>query len=288
MAEREHAIRDEARLEGKVAVITGGGRGIGRAAARVLARAGAAVVVTARTATQVEETVEHIRRKGGRAQAFPADVSDWAAMERLAEETRQVFGPADVVVANAGAVHPVGDTWAVEPADWVQNVAINLTGAFYTTRAFLPTMVSRRRGVLIFVSSGAAVHPVPGSSAYCVAKAGLDHLARNVAAEVDQRELPIRVHILYPGIVDTAMQERLRRIPAEQFPLVDQFRSYHDHGWLRPPEEPATLIWWLATPMAADFHGQVVNIDDAGIRRRMAADLHTVPQGIGRMRKRRV
>jgi len=203
-------VRDEARLEGQVAVVTGGGRGIGRAAAILLAQAGAAVVVTARTATEVEETAEHIRRQGGRAQALPADVSDWAAMERLAEETTQAFGPADIVVANAGVIHPVGDTWEVEPADWAQNLTINLTGSFYTARAFLPAMVARRSGVLIFVSSGAASHPVPGWSAYCAAKAGAEHFVRNVAAEVDQRGLPIRVHALYPGIVATAMQEKPR------------------------------------------------------------------------------
>ena len=266
-------MRDEARLEGQVAVVTGGGRGIGRAAAILLAQAGAAVVVTARTATEVEETAEHIRRQGGRAQALPADVSDWAAMERLAEETTQAFGPADIVVANAGVIHPVGDTWEVEPADWAQNLTINLTGSFYTARAFLPAMVARRSGVLIFVSSGAASHPVPGWSAYCAAKAGAEHFVRNVAAEVDQRGLPIRVHALYPGIVATAMQEKIRRVSAEQFPLVDRYRNYHEQGQLRPPHEPATLIWWLATPLAADFHGQVVNIDDAAIRSRMAADL---------------
>jgi NAD(P)-dependent dehydrogenase (short-subunit alcohol dehydrogenase family) len=111
-------VRDEARLKGQVAVVTGGGRGIGRAAAILLAQAGATVVVTARTAAEVEETAEHIRRQGGHAQALPADVSDWAAMEWLAEETMQAFGPADIVVASAGVIHPVGDTWKVEPADW--------------------------------------------------------------------------------------------------------------------------------------------------------------------------
>lgn len=270
-------MRAEAHLEGQVAVVTGGGRGIGRAAAILLAQAGAAVVVTARTAAEVKETAEHIRREGGRAQALPADVSDWAAMERLAEETTQAFGPADIVIINAGVIYPVGDTWKVKPADWAQNLTINLTGSFYTARAFLPAMVTRRSGVLIFVSSGAASHPVPGWSAYCAAKAGAEHFVRNVAAEVDQRGLPIRVHALYPGIVATVMQEKIRRISAERFPLVDRFRSYHEQGWLRSPQEPATLIWWLATPLAADFHGQVVNIDDAAIRSRMAADLGVPP-----------
>ncbi len=222
-------MRREARLGGEVAVVTGGGRGIGRATAILLARAGSAVVITARTAEQVEKTAEYIRQEGGRALAVPADVSDWAAVRRLTEETDQAFGPADIVVANAGVIDPVGDTWELEPADWAQNLTINLTGAFHTARVFLPVMVSRRSGVIVFNSSGAATHPVPGWSAYCAAKAGLDHFARNLAAEIDQRGLPTRVHTVYPGIV--------------------------------------------ATAMATDFHGQVVSIDDAAIRGRVAADL---------------
>jgi NAD(P)-dependent dehydrogenase (short-subunit alcohol dehydrogenase family) len=270
---KRNPAQDEARLDGKVAVVTGGGRGIGRAAAMVLARAGAAVVVAARTAHEIEETAETIRQDGGQALAVSADVSDWSVVQRLAEETRRAFGPADVVIANAGIIDPVGDTWEVEPEDWARNLNVNLTGAFYTTRAFLPAMVERRSGILIFVSSGAATHPVPGWSAYCAAKAGLDHLVRNLAAEVDQRGLPVRVHALYPGIVDTAMQERVRGMSKDQFSQADRFRAYYTDGWLRPPEGPGTLIWWLATPMAADLHGQVASMDDAAIRNRMAADL---------------
>jgi NAD(P)-dependent dehydrogenase (short-subunit alcohol dehydrogenase family) len=138
-------------------------------------------------------------------------------------------------------------------------------------------MVSQRQGVLIFISSGAATHPVPGWSAYCAAKAGLDHFVRNLASEIDGRGLPIRVHTLYPGIVATAMQERIRSLSQSQFDSVDRFRAYHADGWLRPPEEPGTLAWWLATPMAADLHGQVASMDDVSIRSRLAADLGIQP-----------
>jgi NAD(P)-dependent dehydrogenase (short-subunit alcohol dehydrogenase family) len=263
----------EARLDGQVAAVTGGGRGIGRATAITLAQAGASVIVTARTASEIEETAAQIRQEGGSAQAFPADVSDWDAMVRLAAETQRVFGPADVVVANAGVIEPVGDTWEVEPHDWARSLSINLTGTFYTVRAFLPRMVARGQGVLIFTSSGAATHPVAGWSAYCAAKAGLNHFVRNLAAEIDQRELDIRVHTFYPGIVDTAMQGRIRGKSAETFPGAEKYHSYYEQGWLRPPDEPAALVWWLATPMAAEFHGKAVSIDDPSIRRRMADDL---------------
>ncbi len=261
------------RLDGQVAVVTGSGRGIGRAAALTLARAGASLVVTARTDAEIKETAEQIRQAGGKALASPGDVSDWAGMERLAQETALTFGPADVVVVNAGVLDPVGDTWQVEPEAWADNLSVNLVGAFNTARAFLPAMTSRQRGVLIFVSSGAASHSVPGWSAYCAAKAGLDHLARNLADELDQAGLPIRVHTLYPGIVSTAMQAHIRQLSQSQFAGVDRFRTYHQTGQLRPPEEPAALIWWLATPLAAEFHGQIVSLDDPAIRQRLADDL---------------
>lgn len=269
----KNAIPPEARLDGQVAVVTGGGRGIGRAAAIALARAGAAVVVTARTTAEIEETAGQIEGEGGRARAIPADVADWAAVEQLAEGAVQAFGPADIVVANAGVIEPVNDTWAVAPDDWAQNLAVNLVGAFYTVRAFLPTMVERRQGVLIFTSSGAATHPVAGWSAYCAAKAGVDLFARALAAEIDQQGLPLRVHLFYPGVVATSMQQDIRQVSEERFPSVERYRRYHRQGVLRPPEEPAALVWWLATPMAADLHGRVANIDDAAIRRRLAGDL---------------
>ena len=270
-------VRDEARLDDQVAVVTGGGRGIGRAAAILLARAGAAVCVTARTAEEIERTAQLIRGEGGRALAMPADVSEWAAVERLAAAVGQDLGPVDILVANAGVIDPVGDTWEVRPEDWADNVGVNLTGVFYAIRAFLPTMVARRGGVVILVSSGAARHPVPGWSAYCAAKAGVDHLARTLAAEVDQRDLPIRVHAMVPGVVDTSMQERVRGVSRARFASVDRYRAYHERGVLRPPEEPGAVIWWLATPMASDLHGQVVNIDSAAVRSRVADDLGVPP-----------
>jgi len=274
-------IPEGARLDGQIAVITGGGRGIGRAAAIRLAEAGASVMVTARTESEIEETAERIREGAGLARAFPADVSDWHEVRRLARETEQTLGPADVVVVNAGIVEPVGDTWEVDPHGWEKSLTINLIGAFFTARAFLPSMVERDTGALIFTSSGAATHTVAGWSAYCAAKAGLDHFVRNLAAELDEAQLSIRAHTFYPGVVDTSMQKRIRQKSEETFSEVGKYRRYHETGVLRPPEEPAALVWWLATPMAAEFHGRAVSIDDPETRRRLAEDLG-VPQPSGR------
>jgi NAD(P)-dependent dehydrogenase (short-subunit alcohol dehydrogenase family) len=238
-----------------------------------LGQAGAAVVVAARTVTEVQDTAHEIRQAGGRAEALSADVSDLSTMRELAGETAAVFGLPDIVVANASILDPVGDSWEVEPEAWSRNIAVNLTGAFYTGRVFLPEMVRRGSGVLIFVSSGAASHPVPGWSAYCAAKAGLDHFVRNLAAELDQKELPIRVHLFYPGVVATDMQKEIRDLSPEQFSLVEKYHRYYEQNKLRPPEEPAQVIRWLATPLARDLHGQVASIDDEKIRNRVNTDL---------------
>jgi NAD(P)-dependent dehydrogenase (short-subunit alcohol dehydrogenase family) len=235
------------------------------------------VVLTARTESEIEETADRIRADGGSARAFPADVSDWDSLCRLAEETERVFGAPQIVLANAGIVEPTGDSWEVAPHAWAENISINLTGAFYTVRAFLPQMVDRDTGTLIFTSSGAATHSIPGWSAYCAAKAGVDHLVGNLAAEIDQRGLSLRVHAFYPGVVDTSMQKRIRQKSEKKFPLVEKYRRYHREGVLRPPEEPAALVWWLATPMAARFHGQPVSIDDPSIQRRLVEDLGVPP-----------
>lgn len=269
----EANIPEEARLDGQLAVISGAGRGIGRAAAQCLARAGARTILFARTPAQIEEACEAIRAHGGQADAVVGDVSVWKDVARLADEVLSLAGVPHIVVANAGVIDPVGDTWTLPPEDWAKNLAVNLTGAFHIARAFLPHMIEAGRGVLIMTSSGAATHPVGGWSAYCAAKAGLD-LFGKTRAEETRRVCPnLRVHLLYPGIVDTAMQARIRHMPSERFPAVEEFRAYERLGLLRPVEEPAVLIWWLATPFARDYHGRVAALDDADVRQRLASDL---------------
>jgi len=263
----------KARLDGQLAVISGAGRGIGRAAAEKLARAGARVVLAARSQESVHEAAEAIRAQGARAVPFVVDVSQWEDVRRMAESVHRDFGTPHVVVGNAGVIEPVGPAWTVDPKDWAYNLAVNVTGAFHLVRAFGPSMVKAGRGVFIFTSSGAAKHPVAGWSAYCAAKAGLDLFAETLAEEFRAVALGIRVHVLYPGVVDTVMQQKIRETPQERFPRVEDFRAYHAQGILRPVHEPAALIWWLATPFAADYHGRVASLDDPAVRRRLAADL---------------
>ncbi|WP_448383884.1 SDR family NAD(P)-dependent oxidoreductase [Desulfosoma sp.] len=269
----QKTMENKARLDGQLAVISGAGRGIGRAAAEQLARVGARVALAARSEKALHEAAEAIRAQGGRAEPFVVDVSQWEDVRRMAESVRHAHGAPHIVVGNAGVIEPVGPAWTLDPKDWAYNLAVNVTGAFHLVRAFGPSMVEAGRGVFIFTSSGAAKHPVAGWSAYCAAKAGLDLFAETLAEELRTVAPSLRVHVLYPGVVDTAMQQKIRETPPERFPRVKEFQAYHAHGVLRPAHEPAALIWWLATPFAADYHGRVASLDDPAVRRPLAADL---------------
>src|SRR4029077_4097825 len=140
-------------LTEKVAVITGGGRGIGRAIARKFAGEGAAVVVAARTKSEIEAVFQEIRNAGGRAAAVPADVADEKQCERLIHETASQFGRVDILVNNAGEYGPVKPVEEIIPAEWDRVIAVHLRGAYLLTRLVLPGMYSRGSGVILNISS---------------------------------------------------------------------------------------------------------------------------------------
>jgi NAD(P)-dependent dehydrogenase (short-subunit alcohol dehydrogenase family) len=199
----ETAMTDE--QAGQVAIVTGGGRGIGRAIAQAFAAAGASVTVTARSEDQLAETVALIDAAGGRALAVPADVTDQAAVERVVKKTEARFGPVDVLVNNAGTAM-IGPLWEADPQAWWRTVETNLRGTFLTIRAVLPSMVARRRGRIINLSGGGAETPAPEWSAYASSKAAILRLTDTLAAET--ADYGIQVFALGPGGVRTEMGEQ--------------------------------------------------------------------------------
>ncbi len=265
----------EGLLIGKTAIVTGGGRGIGRATALALAANGADVVVAARTQREIEETAEAIEALGRRGLAIPADVSDPDDVDQLVETTLEVFEKIDILVNNAGIIRPID--WVVETDvdDWLYNIEVNLMSVFLCSRAVLPDMMARESGKIINVSTGSAVSVVPTWSAYAAAKAGVDHLTRVLAAEM--RPYKIQVNAIYPGLVDTKMAEKIRISPVTEAIAAEttgRFLSYQaGKGMLRPPEEPAQLILWLASPLTDDITGQILNIDDPDVQARVERDL---------------
>ena len=154
------AIHQEIDLGGQVAIVTGGGRGIGSAIAQKLTKAGAAVAVVARSEDQLAETVTLIEGAGGRAIALPVDVTDQQAVERAVAETEQQLGPVDLLVNNAGVPGPPGPLWESDSGEWWWCIEVNLRGPFLCSRAVLPGMVARGRGRIITTASGFGLGPL--------------------------------------------------------------------------------------------------------------------------------
>ena len=247
-------------LSGKVAIVTGASRGIGAAAAVALSEAGAAVVLAARTLAQAEVHAQQIIVAGGKAAAVPCDVAVFAGCQRVVQEATRRFGPPDVLVNNAGVIEPIGMVGAADLGEWARSIQINLIGAYHAIRAVLPGMIERGHGDIINVSSGAALRPQEGWSAYCAGKAGLAMLTRSI--DMEHRAAGIRVFGFQPGTTDTDMQVTIRasginpvsKIPREQ---------------LTPVAHPARGIVYLCTKEADDLAGTEFSLRDEEFRRRI-------------------
>ncbi|HET6309206.1 MAG TPA: SDR family oxidoreductase [Rhodopila sp.] len=247
-------------LDGKVIIVTGASRGIGSAAATALAASGATVVLAARDGARTEEVARAI---GPAASARACDVADYAAFAALVAETKSRFGRIDALVNNAGVIEPIAPIAESDPAEWARNVAINLTGAYHAIRAVLPVMLEAGGGTIVNVSSGAAIRPLEGWSAYCSAKAGLHMLTRAVALETAGRG--IRVFGFQPGTTDTDMQVLIRASginPISQIPREN----------LIPVAHPAAAIVYLCTSAADDLNGQEFSLRDEPFRARLNLD----------------
>ncbi len=254
------------RFAGQVALVTGGGRGVGRAVCETLAREGARVVPFARNAAEVRAVADAAGALGTEGLAVVGDVARYADVERAVDQLLARWGRLDVVVNAAGIAAPIGRTWEVDPAAWERNIAANLVGAFNVCRAALPTLVRRGSGSIVAVSTGAARSPIANMGAYCAAKAGVDHLTRVLAAEL--RGTGVRANVVYPGVVDTAMQAELRGTDEARFGAENlaRFRGFREQGTLRAPAEPAALIAWVAAQ--PDLHGELLSIDDPQVAAR--------------------
>ena len=224
-------------LVGKVAIVTGGGRGIGRAIALAVAGAGADVCVCARTVAEIEQVAGEVREIGRRALAVPCDVADAAHVDGLAEQTIAALGRADIVLNNAGGGIGPGTVAEADPALWRRAVEVNLMGTYLVTRAFLPHLVAAGGGKIINIGSGMGHSPRPGNSSYAVAKAGVWMLTQVLAQEVWQQG--IEVNEIVPGPVATRLTAGRMEVGGPP-PFAESER-------VKPPEEVAELALWLAT-----------------------------------------
>jgi len=194
----------------RTAIITGAGRGIGRAIARAFAAEGATVVLAARSRADLAAVAAEVREAGGRALAIPTDVTQDTAVEALVEQAVTETQRIDILVTSAGLASfgPVAET---KPADWDAMLSLNLRAAIMCCRAVLPTMIRQRSGTILNLSSIAAKRALPGSAVYTATKAGLEAFSRVLAEEL--RPHGVRVGVLVPGAVDTPIWDAMGSTP---------------------------------------------------------------------------
>ena len=246
-------------LAGKSAIITGASRGIGAATAQEFARLGASVILAARSGKEIEIIAGDICQAGGKAEAMACDVSRYDDLLAVVDRCQQAFGAVDVLVNNAGVIEPIGLLATSDPALWGAATDINYKGVYHGLRVALPPMMAQGGGVIVNVSSGAAVSAMEGWSQYCSAKAGALSLTR--CADLECRDQGVRVVGLSPGTVATDMQVTIK---ASGINPVSQL----DPAVHIPADWVAKAIAWLCTEDAAEFAGGDVALRDDTVRRR--------------------
>ena len=242
-------------MQGKVVAITGASRGIGAAAARVFAAAGAKVALLARSEREIDALAAEI---GPAALALRCDVADWASVQQAIATVVQRFGRLDVLVNNAGTIDPIARLADVDPAAWGRAVDVNLKGVFHGLRAAIPVMRAQGSGTIITVSSGAARAALEGWSSYCAGKAGALMLTQ--AAHLEEGPHGIRVLGLSPGTVATEMQVKIK---ASGINPVSQL----DPAVHIPADWPARALLWMCGPEADPWLGTDVMLRNEAVRK---------------------
>ncbi|TCS61954.1 SDR family oxidoreductase [Primorskyibacter sedentarius] len=244
-------------LDGKVVMITGASRGIGAAAARVFAGAGARVALVARSEDAVADLAGEL---GGDSLAIPCDVSRFWEVEAAVNATVKAFGRLDILINNAGVIEPISHLAEADPEAWGHVIDINLKGVFYGMRAAMPVMMKAGGGTILTISSGAAHGPVEAWSHYCASKAGAAMLTR--CADKEGREAGIRAIGLSPGTVATQMQREIKTSGVNPVSKLE----WSDHI---PADWPAKALLWMCSPEADDWLGDEISLRDEDIRKKI-------------------
>jgi 2-hydroxycyclohexanecarboxyl-CoA dehydrogenase len=245
------------RLNGKVAIVTGGGGGIGGATARRFAREGALVAVFDRNLAAAEKVAADIQQAGGRALALACDITVRVQIDAAVAQVAATLGPIDILINNAGwdVFMPFTKT---QPAQWDQLIAINLTGALHMHHAVLPGMVERRRGRIVNVASDAARVGSSGEAVYAACKGGLVSFSKTLAREHARHN--ITVNVVCPGPTDTALFDDYKQGAGSPDKLEEAFRRAIPMGRIGQPDDLPGALLFFASDDAAFVTGQVLSV----------------------------
>ena len=251
------------KLDGKVAIITGGGRGIGRAIALSFARAGAKTTLAARTESELNQVRQEVEGLGGEALVVVTDVKDSKQAERMVDRTLEHFGTVDILVNNAGYIH-VARVTEHGIAEWCETIATNLDGMFYCSLPVLRPMIDKGSGRIINLSSVAGVTGWPNTLAYSASKHGVIGFTKTLALEV--AGYGITVNAICPGVTRTGMSKMAiterARLENETYEerLQKVLQAIPQHK-LAEPEDIAAMALYLASEEASRLTGQAIGVD---------------------------
>jgi len=248
-------------LKGKVCLITGGGRGLGRSIALAMAREGARVVIMSRTSEDLREVVSRIRGSGGEGDFCEGDVSKPEDVSRAVNKTVRDHGGLDILVNNAAVMGPARFLDDADEAAWQRTINTNLYGSFLCCRAAGLVMRERGSGKIVNISSGLGQMAFPRFCAYAVSKAGEIQMTRSLAEE--WKPMNIRVNAIDPGLLDTGLQEGVRGLGPGVLgkELHDRFAEYKEQGLLKDPDRVAPLAVYLASSSSDHLSGHFGTLD---------------------------
>jgi NAD(P)-dependent dehydrogenase (short-subunit alcohol dehydrogenase family) len=251
-------------LDGKIALVTGSGKGLGRVFAQSLAGAGATVVLSGRSSGELIESARLIERQGGKAFAVSFDVTARDAVAKSVAEIERVHGRIDVLVNNAGLWGPIDNLWEADPDAWWRTMEVHIGGSFHCSRAVVPGMIARGAGRIINIVSHAGVHRWPTCSAYAVSKAAVVKLTENLAVELGRTG--VAVFAYHPGLLTIGLGEQAAEMRAAPGSAADRaaawIRSEFAAGRAVTAERAADFLVALASGAADGLSGRYLTVDD--------------------------